>query len=100
MQIAMMILNDLFFIIQWYIIFQLVDNIGGYGFKEVMLLWALSAMGYGIAHALFSGAFNIANLIYEGRLDVFLTQPKNALTNNIDSENIINACSSIFNIRS
>ena len=34
MQIAMMILNDLFFIIQWYIIFRLVDNIGGYGFNE------------------------------------------------------------------
>ena len=39
MQIIMMILNDLFFIIQWFIIFQLVDNIGGYGFKETMLLW-------------------------------------------------------------
>jgi len=49
MQIAMMILNDLFFIIQWVIIFQLVDNIGGYTFKETMLLWGIAAGGFGIS---------------------------------------------------
>lgn len=81
MQIFMMILNDLFFIIQWLIIFSIVDDIGGYGFKEVMLLWAVAAGGYGFSHAFFGGAWNIKNLVYEGRLDVFLTQPKNVLIN-------------------
>jgi len=81
MQIAMMILNDLFFIIQWYIIFQLVDNIGGYGFDETMLLWGIAAGGFGISHAFFGGAWNIKDIIYEGKLDVFLTQPKNILIN-------------------
>ena len=81
MQMIMMILNDLFFIIQWYIIFRLVDNIGGYGFKETMLLWGISAGGYGISHAFFAGAWNIKDIVYEGKLDVFLTQPKNVLIN-------------------
>lgn len=81
MQIAMMILNDLFFIIQWYIIFQLVDNIGGYGFDETMLLWAISAGGYGFSHTFFAGAWNIKDIVYDGKLDVFLTQPKNILVN-------------------
>lgn len=81
MQLIMMILNNLFFIIQWIIIFQLVDDIGGYGFNETMLLWAISAGGYGIAHAFFAGAWNIKDIIYEGKLDVYLTQPKNILIN-------------------
>jgi len=81
MQIIMMIFNDLFFIIQWYIIFGLVDNIGGYGFNETMLLWAVAAGGYGVSHAFFGGAWNIKDIIYEGKLDVYLTQPKNVLLN-------------------
>lgn len=81
MQIIMMILNDLFFIIQWYIIFSLVDNIGGYGFNETMLLWAISAGGYGVSHAFFAGAWNIKDIVYDGKLDVFLTQPKSVLLN-------------------
>ncbi len=81
MQVLMMILNDLFFIIQWYIIFQLVDNIGGYGFNETMLLWAVAAGGYGFSHTFFAGAWNIKDIVYEGKLDVFLTQPKSVLIN-------------------
>ena len=81
MQIVMMILNDLFFIIQWYVIFQLVDNIGGYGFNQIMLVWAVSAGGFGIARSFFGGAWNIKDIIYDGKLDVYLTQPKNILIN-------------------
>ncbi len=81
MQLIMMILNDLFFIIQWYIIFRLIDNIGGYGFKETMLLWGISAGGYGVSHAFFAGAWNIKDIVYDGKLDVFLTQPKSVLIN-------------------
>lgn len=81
MQIVMMILNDLFFIIQWFIIFGLVDSIGGYGFNETMLLWAVAAGGYGFSHAFFGGAWNIKDIVYEGKLDVYLTQPKSVLLN-------------------
>ena len=81
MQIIMMILNDLFFIIQWYVIFQLVDDIGGYGFNETMLLWAIAAGGYGFSHTFFAGAWNLKDIVYEGKLDVFLTQPKSVIIN-------------------
>ena len=81
MQMAMMVLNDLFFIIQWYVIFNLVDNIGGYGFNETMLLFAVAAGGFGVAHMFFYGAWQIKDIVYDGKLDVFLTQPKNILLN-------------------
>ncbi len=81
MQMITMILNDLFFIIQWVIIFSIVDNIGGYGFDETMLLWAVAAGGFGLSRVLFGGAWDIKDIVYEGRLDVYLTQPKNVLIN-------------------
>lgn len=96
MQIAMMILNDLFFIIQWYIIFKLVDSIGGYGFNETMMLWAVAAGGYGVSHAFFGGAWNIKDLVYEGKLDVYLTQPKNILLNVCCSQTDISAFGDIL----
>lgn len=91
MKIIMMILNNALFILQWIIIFQVADKIGNYGFQQVMLLWALSAGSYGVAHAFFEGAFNIGNMVYEGKLDVYLTQPKNVLINLICSETSVSA---------
>ena len=90
-KIVMMILNDMFFILQWVIIFNVTEKIGNYGFNEVMLLWAISAGAYGVAHTFFEGAFNIGNHVYEGKLDVFLTQPKNVLINLICSETSVSA---------
>ena len=96
MQIAMMILNDLFFIIQWLIIFSLIDNIGGYGFDETMLLWAIAAGGFGIAHSFFGGAWNIKDIVYDGKLDVYLTQPKSVLLNVCCSSTDVSAIGDII----
>ena len=95
MQIIMMLLNDAFFIVQWYITFQLVDNIGGYGFYETMLLWAISAGSYGVAATFFRGIFSMTDAVYEGRIDVFLAQPKNALVNIACSQTSISAIGDI-----
>jgi len=96
MQIIMMIFNDLFLLIQWVIIFSLVDSFGGYGFREVLVLWAISAGGFGISHTFFAGAWNIKDLVYEGKLDVFLTQPKNLLINVCCSSTDISAIGDIL----
>ena len=37
--IVFMILNNASFIIQWLILYSLKDNVGGYTFEQVMLLW-------------------------------------------------------------
>jgi len=95
-KVLMMILNNAFFILQWVIIFGVIEDIGGYGFQEVMLLWGLSAGAYGVAHVFFENAFNIGNLVYEGRLDVYLTQPKNVLINLICSETSVSAWGDII----
>ena len=91
MQFIMMIFNDLFFIVQWQIIFSLVGDIGGYGFNETMLMWAISAGAFGVARTLFNGAWHIKDIVYEGKLDVYLTQPKNVLINVCTSSSDVSA---------
>ena len=75
--IVFMILNNASFIVQWIILFSIKDNVGGYKFKEVLLLWGLAASSYGVAHILFKKAFDLSDLIINGKLDSFLVQTKN-----------------------
>ena len=77
--IIFMILNDGTMLIQWVILFSLKDTIGGYKFKEVILIWAVATVTYGISRFFFKKAFTLSDTINSGKLDVFLVQPKNIL---------------------
>lgn len=77
--ICFMMLNNASFLIQWAILFRLKGDIGGYGLREVMLLWALSASSYGLSHILFARVFSLPELIINGKLDAYLVLPKNVL---------------------
>lgn len=77
--VIMMIFNNASFIIQWLTIFTLRESIGGYTLNDVMLFWAISSGGYGLAHILFNGVNKLPEYIEEGKLDVYLTIPKNPL---------------------
>ena len=76
-----MFLNNAFFIFFWWVIFQKVSSIGGYGFKEVMLVWALSAATFGAVHVVFGNVRRLPEIIMNGELDTFLLQPKNVYVN-------------------
>lgn len=83
--IAFMALNNATFIIQWVILLQLKEDIGGYTMKEIMLLWGLASSSFGLARILFNRAFSLPELIVSGKLDAFLVQPKNVLLGVITS---------------
>ena len=89
--ILFMIFNNATFIVQWIILFNIKEEIGGYGLKEIFLLWGLAASGYGIANIAFRRAFTISELIINGKLDTFLVQPKNVFLSVISSETSISA---------
>jgi ABC-2 type transport system permease protein len=84
--IVFMILNNVSFIIQWSILYTLKDNVGGYEFKEVMLLWGIGAGTYGVSRFFFDRAFNLSEIINNGKLDSYLVQPKNVLISTITSD--------------
>jgi ABC-2 type transport system permease protein len=83
--ILFMMLNNAIFIIQWLLLFRLRDNIGGYKVGDVLVLWGLAASTFGFANIFFRKAFDLPDLIMNGKLDSFLVQPKNVLLGVITS---------------
>ncbi len=83
--IIFMILNNASFIIQWIILYSITENVGGYTFKQVLLLWGLASGTYGFSHFFFKSAYNLSDTINNGKLDSYLIQPKNVLLSSITS---------------
>lgn len=81
LQIIFMMFNDASFIVQWFVFFSLKNIIGGYDFKSILLLWALTSTTYGISHIFFENVYSIPELIINGKLDAYITQPLNVLWN-------------------
>lgn len=75
--IIFMMINNAAILVQWFILFRLRGEIGGYTMKEVMLLWGLTASSFGLSRVLFARVFSLPELIISGKLDSYLVQPKN-----------------------
>ena len=84
--VIFMILNNASFIIQWVVVFSIKEDVGGYTLKQVLLLWGLAAMTYGVSHFFFKKSFSLAYTINNGKLDSFLVQPKNVLLSVITTD--------------
>ena len=83
--IFFMIINNSCFIVQWIILYSLKDEVGGYIFKQALLLWGMAALVYGISRFFFREAFDLSEIINSGKLDNYLVQPKNILIQCITS---------------
>ena len=94
--IIFMILNDATLIIQWLVLFSLVDEVGGYGMREVLIMWGLTANIYGISRLFFKSAYNLSSTINTGKLDAYLVQPKNVLISYITSSVSVSAIGDII----
>lgn len=94
--ILFMILNNASMLIQWVVLYSLKNNIGGYSFKEIMLLWGLAASTYGVSRAFFESAFFLSDTINSGKLDAFLVQPKSVLLNAITTRTSSSALGDII----
>ena len=94
--IIFMILNNACFIVQWVILYSLKDNVGGYSFNQVILLWGLAAGTFGISRFFFKEAFNLSDIINKGKLDTFLIQPKSVLISCITSSVEVSAIGDIL----
>ncbi|MEQ8186440.1 MAG: ABC-2 family transporter protein [Candidatus Eremiobacterota bacterium] len=78
-QMFAMVINDIFWIIFWYIFFGKISAVRGWEFKDVLMLFGMSAFAFGISSGLFANRREIARLIEEGGLDFYLTLPKDPL---------------------
>ncbi len=74
-----MAFNDAMIIVFWWMFFQQFPQVGGWGLPDVLRLWAVAAVSFGLATAVFGNTPRIATLIATGQLDYYLGLPKNVL---------------------
>ncbi|SHJ16241.1 ABC transporter permease [Lutispora thermophila] len=86
-----MMLNNSAFIFFWWILFNNVNTIGGYTFRDEMMLWAISSTSFGICFITFGNISNITRMILNGELDTYLLQPRDPLMNIVCSKTEVSA---------
>lgn len=96
MNVVFMILNNASFIIQWIVIYSLREDVGGYEFNQVLLLWGIAASTYGFSHFIFKKSYSLSDIITNGKLDSFLVQPKNVLISVITTDVEVSAIGDII----
>lgn len=88
LQAVFMIANNFLFLSTWWILLQRFDDVRGYRLPEMLLLFGLSACGFGLCVVLFGGALTLAQNIVDGNLDGLLTQPKSVLLRAVSSHSL------------
>jgi len=91
LQFLGMILNNAAFLVFWTVLIQHTGTIGGWGFGDVLFLWALGPAAFGLAHVVFGNVRQVNTLIVQGDLDVYLLQPKDPLFHALISRTIPSA---------
>lgn len=86
-----MMLNNASFIFFWWILFKNINSIGGYGFKDEMMLWAITSSSFGLCFVTFGNVTQITRMILNGELDTYLLQPKDPLVNLVCSKTVLSS---------
>lgn len=68
--------SDAMWVAFWWLYFARFPTVEGYGFRQVVLVWAIGATAFGLAAGAFGGAMTIASRVARGDLDFFLSLPK------------------------
>lgn len=76
---GMMVVNNIVWILFWGLYFNRFQVVNGWSFQDVMMMWAVSAGGFGLNAVLFGNAPRLAGLIANGQLDIVMSQPKPVL---------------------
>ncbi len=74
-----MVVNDFIWIAFWWIFFEKFQSVNGWQMFDMLSLYAVMTFSWGVAAFIFGNKSRLALLIAEGRLDFFLTLPKNEL---------------------
>ena len=78
-QVASMFINDLIWIVFWLIFFTKFQVVAGWKFQDMMLLYTVITLSYGLTGVLFGNRSQLASMISQGKIDFYLTLPKNVL---------------------
>ncbi len=79
MQAVGMFLNNGIYFVFWLLFFDRFQQVRGYQIQQIYLLFAIVALGWGLAFSFAGNAARVAELIAQGRLDYYLTLPRPVL---------------------
>lgn len=97
LQILCMIISNASFVIFWYILFARANgSIGNYAFHDVMYLWGITSIGYGLCFLCCAGVSQIGLCILDGSLDSYILHPYPTIINAIFSRSDISALGDIL----
>ncbi len=74
-----MFINNGIYFVFWLLFFDRFQEIRGYQIEQIFLLFAIVALGWGLAFTFAGNAPRLAELIAQGRLDYYLTLPRPVL---------------------
>ena len=78
-QVIMMFGNDCLWIFFWWTYFHQYPLVHGWRETNIIILWAVSASGFGLSVSVFGNARQLGTLIMNGSLDAYLGMPRNVL---------------------
>jgi ABC-2 type transport system permease protein len=78
-QVFAMFVNDIAWVLFWTFFFSRFPVLHGWNLNDVLLLWAVTASGFGIAYSLMGNAHQLAPLIVNGELDIWMSHPRAVL---------------------
>lgn len=86
-----MIVNDLMWMSFWILYFERFPVVKGWERADVLTLWCVCEIGFGLAYVLFGNAMNLAGVIVRGDLDFYLVYPKDVLLHAVVSRTNVSA---------
>lgn len=96
-QTVMMFINNFVWLLVWLVLFDKAgDNINGVTLKDILYLWSLPVISFGIVFFCFGGVEDLSHNIAKGNLDVYLTQPKFSLIGLLTSNCKVSALGDIL----
>jgi ABC-2 type transport system permease protein len=88
---GMMFVNNFIWLFFWNLFFTRFPVVQGWELRDVMLMWAVGAGGFGWVNLLFGNFTRIATIVSTGELDLYLAQPKPVLLHVLASRMSITA---------
>lgn len=87
-QVIGMMLNNTIYFVFWIIFFDRFGEVRGWGLQEMLLLFGVVAVGFGLATFFFGNVLSLAEVIAGGRLDYYLSLPRPVLVHVLASSSI------------
>lgn len=80
-QVVFMILNDVFLLFFWWVVFGKFGEVGDWKMRDMLMLYAVGTTSFGLTSGLFGNVLSLSRLVVQGRLDAVLSMPPDPMLN-------------------